>query len=280
MSTQIRIGQLEIACFSDGEARTNVDFAIGLTRDEAEGLVGPTDDGWTFIPVNNFLFRRDDALILLDAGTGSGNQPTLGHLPQNLRNGGVDPADVTHILLTHLHSDHANGLIDAAGQAVYAHAQILLHEAEHAFWTGAAPPDENAKMAASRECNRRNLAAYADRIRIVRDGETWRGCTPVLSAGHTAGHTCWRIETGGEVLLAWGDTVHFAAIQVPRPDIAVTYDRDPAQARQARLAMLELVSHNPMMVAGSHLPAPGIGRIVATSAGYHFEPAPRSGPRC
>lgn len=273
MSTTTRIGQLEIACFSDGEARTSVDFAIGLSRAEAEGLVGPTQDGWIFIPVNNFLFRRDEALIMIDAGTGQGNQPTLGHLPENLRKGGVDPASVTHVLLTHLHSDHANGLIDAAGQAVYPNAQILLHEVEHAFWTNAAPSGESAKLTASRERNQRNLVPYADRIRIVADGETWRGCTPILSAGHTSGHTCWQIDTGGEMLIAWGDTVHFAAIQVPRPDIAVTYDMDGEQARQARRALLERVSRSPIMVAGSHLPAPGIGRIIATSEGYRFRPA-------
>ena len=273
MSTTTRIGQLEIACFSDGEARTSVDFAIGLSRAEAEGLVGPTQDGWIFIPVNNFLFRRDEALIMIDAGTGQGNQPTLGHLPENLRKGGVDPASVTHVLLTHLHSDHANGLIDAAGQAVYPNAQILLHEVEHAFWTNAAPSGESAKLMASRERNQRNLVPYADRIRIVADGETWRGCTPILSAGHTAGHTCWQIDTGGEMLIAWGDTVHFAAIQVPRPDIAVTYDMDGERARQARRALLERVSRSPIMVAGSHLPAPGIGRIIATSEGYRFRPA-------
>ena len=273
MNPTIRIGQLEIACFSDGEARTSVDFAIGLTREEAESLVGPTQDGWIFIPVNNFLFRRDDALVMIDAGTGHGNQPTLGHLPENLRKGGIDPAEVTHVLLTHLHSDHANGLIDAAGQAVYPNAQILLHEVEHAFWNNAAPPGESAKLTSSRERNRRNLAPYADRIRIVRDGEAWRGCTPFLSAGHTAGHTCWQIDTGSEPLIAWGDTVHFAAIQVPRPDIAVTYDMDGERARQARLALLERVSSSPIMVAGSHLPAPGIGRIVASPEGYLFEAA-------
>ena len=273
MNAQFRIGQLDIACFSDGEARTSVDFAIGLNRDEAESLVGPTQDGWTFIPVNNFLFRKGDAVILIDAGTGTGNQPTLGHLPENLRKGGVDPACVTHVLLTHLHSDHANGLIDAAGQAVYPCAQILLHEAEHVFWTGATLSGESAKLAASRERNRRNLAPYADRIRIFRDGETWQGCTPVLSPGHTAGHTCWEIDTGGEMLIAWGDTVHFAAIQVPRPEIAVTYDMDADQARRSRLDMLERASRNRMMVAGSHLPAPGIGSIAWTADGYRFQPA-------
>ena len=55
---------------------------------------------------------------MIDAGAGNTMQPTLGKLPDNLRKAGVEPAAVTHILITHLHPDHANGLVDDNGRRI------------------------------------------------------------------------------------------------------------------------------------------------------------------
>ena len=111
MTRGFRVGDLDIRGFGDGIAKTSLDFVVGMAREQSGVLAGGEPDGSLFIPVNNFLFERDGKIILIDAGTGQLSQPTLGELPANLRAGGVDPAAVTHIVLTHLHSDHANGLV-------------------------------------------------------------------------------------------------------------------------------------------------------------------------
>ena len=59
---------------------------------------------------------------MIDAGAGNTMQPTLGKLPDNLRAAGVEPGAVTHIVMTHLHPDHANGLVDDAGNPHYPQA--------------------------------------------------------------------------------------------------------------------------------------------------------------
>ena len=58
---------------------------LGMERAASEELVGGTNDGSLFIPVNNFLFQRCGATVLIDAGAGKTMQPTLGKLPANLR---------------------------------------------------------------------------------------------------------------------------------------------------------------------------------------------------
>ena len=117
-----RCGDLEVKGFTDGSLKTSLDFVLGMERAASEELVGGTDGGALFIPVNNFLFQRDGATVLIDAGAGNTMQPTLGKLPANLKAAGIDPADVTHIVLTHMHPDHANGLVDEAGKPVYPNA--------------------------------------------------------------------------------------------------------------------------------------------------------------
>ena len=113
---RMQVGDVEVQGLSDGILKTSLDFVIGMERALADRLVGGTKDGSLYIPVNNFLLRRGGNVILIDAGAGNTMQPTLGKLPDNLRAAGVQPAAVTHIVMTHLHPDHANGLVDDSGK--------------------------------------------------------------------------------------------------------------------------------------------------------------------
>jgi hypothetical protein len=88
------VGELDVEGLSDGILKTSIDLVIGMERALADQLVGGTQDGALFIPVNNFLMRRDDKIIMIDAGAGNTMQPTLGKLPDNLRAAAIDPRAV------------------------------------------------------------------------------------------------------------------------------------------------------------------------------------------
>ena len=128
-------------------------------------------------------------------------QPTLGKLPDNLRAGGLSPQDVTHIVLTHLHPDHANGLVDDAGHAVYPNAEIVVLAREHDFWMSDDGAGDSEMVRKTRARNRVNLAPYRERLRLVRDGEEVLGCTrcarrvirPAIPAGalRADARHCW-----------------------------------------------------------------------------------------
>ncbi len=273
MAHVFRVGDVEIRGFSDGLAKTSLDYVMGMSRPDSAALAGGAPDGSLFMPVNNFLFERDGAIVMIDAGTGTASQPTLGKLPDNLRAGGVDPASVTHIVLTHLHSDHANGLVDEAGAAIYPNAELFVHADEHDFWMAPVEESDPAAVKRARARNRINLAPYRERVRRMREGDEILGCAPVLAPGHSPGHTCWRIAAGGESFIAWGDLVHFGEIQISHPDVAVTYDLDPDLARASRLRMLDMIAGEKLAICGAHVSAPGFGYIVRKGRSYAFEPA-------
>jgi glyoxylase-like metal-dependent hydrolase (beta-lactamase superfamily II) len=127
---------------------------------------------------------------------------------------------------------------------------------------------------ARRYCDaaRQALSLYAGRLRRVKDNEGLSGVSAHLAPGHTPGHTCWLVQSGGQSLLAWGDLIHIAHIHLPSPHIAMEYDLDPIDAKQSRLRVLDWVATDNVAVAGAHLPAPGIGAIVRDGNGYAYEP--------
>jgi len=268
----MRIGAVEVQGLSDGILKTSLDLVIGMARAQAEHLVGGTDNGSLYIPVNNFLIRRGGNVILIDAGAGNTMQPTLGKLPDNLRAAGVEPAAVTHIVMTHLHPDHANGLVDDAGKPHYPNAEIVVHQIEADFWMQPDGANDSDRVKGNRARTAINLKPYRDRMRRVRDGEEYLGFTPVLAPGHTPGHTCWLLAASGGGFMALGDIVHLSAIQISHPDTALTYDLDKDLAITSRKRILDMAATERLAIAGAHVNAPGFGHVVRNGASFAFEP--------
>jgi glyoxylase-like metal-dependent hydrolase (beta-lactamase superfamily II) len=69
--------------------------------------------------IASYLIRQGDAVVLIESGPGS----TLPSLEAALANEGLTPRDVTHVLLTHIHLDHAG----AAGWLAKQGADIYVH---------------------------------------------------------------------------------------------------------------------------------------------------------
>jgi glyoxylase-like metal-dependent hydrolase (beta-lactamase superfamily II) len=266
-----KIGDITVTTLSDGVLAAPLDVVLGMDKAESERLAGRKDN--VPISVNAFLLERAGKFALIDTGSSNTMGPTLGKLADNLRAFGVAPNKIETIFLTHLHPDHSNGLVDDAGAAVYPNAEIILHETEAAFWLDRDPSasgdpriSRNIRMVAVA------TAPYRKRMRKVRDGEGMPGVSAMLLPGHTPGHTGWLIQSGKESLLIWGDIVHLAAIQVPRPDTGLVYDVDPGMACATRRRVFDRVAADRLRIGGAHLDFPGFGYIVRDGAGFGFEP--------
>jgi len=195
--------------------------------------------------VNVFLVRSRDCNILIDAGYGPGR----GALSERLAALGIAPGKVDAILLTHIHPDHVNGLLDAEGRAAFPAAKIYVAASEYA---------------SCRPELARCLEPYRDRLIRFSFGQALPGGLIGSAApGHTPGHTLYRL---GNLYFA-GDIVHAAVLQFPHPEYCARYDAMPEKAVRCRHAVLQEASENQAVLFGAHIPFPGAVTVKSDGGG-------------
>jgi glyoxylase-like metal-dependent hydrolase (beta-lactamase superfamily II) len=268
-----KVGDITVTSVSDGVLNTNHDVILGLDPAETARMTGISAGQLIPLDVNCFVFELGGKRVLVDAGSGTELYAGLALLPQNLQALGFPPDTIDTIVLTHCHPDHSNGLINKSGRAVFPNAELILHETEAAFWLDRAElPTDSERVKRNTKATRASTAPYRGRMRRVPDGEALPGLSAVVRGGHTPGHTTWILQSGSERLLFWGDIVHLAAVQVPRPDLGLVFDVDPKAACESRRRVFDFVADQPIVVAGAHLGAPGFGHLVRTGNGFAYRP--------
>ncbi len=154
--------------------------------------------------LNAFLLSGDDgSLTLVDAGTRRAPKAVLAALASL----GRAPADVTHLLLSHAHNDHAGGaraLQEATG------GRVLTHEREAVYLREGRMPTPDPSTRGGRLLARSSGGGFAALTPdgTFEDGDVLPvagGVQVVHTPGHTPGH-CSFLHPASGVLLT-GDAL-------------------------------------------------------------------------
>lgn len=260
------VGDFVVTALQDGTISLGTNSYQGLTRDQMDALIAraflPTAKG---VPtsVNAYLVDTGAHRILVDAGNANCYGWKLGALPANLRSAGYAPGDVDIVVLTHLHGDHVCGLVTADGKRTFPNAAVWAAEEEVQYWQ----KNDGAPFV------RVAMATYGAAFRTFKAGDTIAPGMRIIPAhGHTPGHTAFLFESNGASFLAWGDIVHCHALQFAHPEVSIGSDFDRKAAVATRLALFEQLAKDGTLIAGSHLPFPGIGHIRKERDGFTWVP--------
>ena len=154
--------------------------------------------------LNAFLLQGDDgSLTLVDAGTKGAPKRVLAALAQL----GRRPGDVTHLLLSHAHSDHAGG---AAALVAATGSRVLAHEREAVYVREGRMPRPDPSTLGGRLLARTPVGGFAPVAvdEAFEDGAELPlagGLRVVHTPGHTPGH-CSFLHSRAGVLLT-GDAL-------------------------------------------------------------------------
>jgi glyoxylase-like metal-dependent hydrolase (beta-lactamase superfamily II) len=261
------VGDIEVIGVSDGTF---------LARPRYFGAAVPDDarpdffdrDGAAWLPIGCFVIRVDERVLLVDAGLG----PEIQHLPDGmllvggqlltgLRALGIDPATVTDVICTHLHSDHVGWLFDADANPVFTTATI---------WYGAADWDYYRASDEMARCVRAGFGnTEASRLHALHeDTPITRGVAAILTPGHTPGSLSVEVRSGGDRMLVIGDAIT-CPIQLAEPTWHSFGDVDAALADRTRRRLWDELADGRTIGVGAHFPQLAAGRV---NAGKWTEP--------
>jgi glyoxylase-like metal-dependent hydrolase (beta-lactamase superfamily II) len=214
---KLQIGSFTVAFLTDGLWRNDGGCMFGVVPRELWKHNHPPDDR-NRIRLNltcPLIIRGRDA-ILVDCGIGNRLSDVErkifdhgeGWLPDHLRALGMECGDVTHVVLSHLHFDHAGGIVRRRDsgklESAFPRARILIQRGE--FET------------ATKSTNERLRGAYRHAAEIVEptisqiepiegDVGVVAGVRAIVSGGHTSDHQVVVVEDGGAAFAHTADII-------------------------------------------------------------------------
>jgi glyoxylase-like metal-dependent hydrolase (beta-lactamase superfamily II) len=206
--------------------------------------------------------------LLIDTGCGHIASTFGGRLTQHLKAEGIAPQDIDVVVLTHGDMDHIGGIADAKGEPAFPSARCIMWKAGwdallNTDWTQV--PEESATF------KRNSVKVIERQIEPVEaNTEFTPGLRLIPATGHKPGHAVVSISSAGRLLLHVGDAIGHPTM-VTHPEWSWTFDLDPERATADRQRLIEMAIAQNALVFGSHLPFPGIGRIVRKNDQAHWQ---------
>jgi glyoxylase-like metal-dependent hydrolase (beta-lactamase superfamily II) len=225
--------------------------------------------------INVFLFELGARRVLVDVGAGAMFGPGYdAKLVDALAAADVRPEQITDVLVTHVHADHAGGLVKE-GRPVFTNATVHVGKPDVDFFLNKANAARTGYGAQYFDQAESMLKPYvaAGRVKAFdRDGEVLPGVAAALHPGHTPGTAFYTLTSRGERLVFIGDIVHVGPVQLPEPKITIAFDQDETKARDVRERAFARFASQSTLIAAPHLPFPGVGRLKVQGEGYRWTP--------
>ncbi|OQW57878.1 MAG: MBL fold metallo-hydrolase [Proteobacteria bacterium SG_bin9] len=275
----LKIGDIDVLVISDGVLSLPTKVLVATADPAARQAVidqlmlPPEMLDW---PLNVVVVRSGGKTILIDAGAGvNENLPKAGQLTHRLEAAGIDLADLTDVVLTHMHMDHVGGLlIEGVKEQLRPDLRIHVAAAEVKFWAKpdfslVSMPDGFPEVLESTA--QKFLREYRSYLRTFEDrAEIAPGVVAQRTGGHTPGHCIVRLNSGGERLTFAGDAVFQVGFE--HPEMHNGFEHDPMESARVRAGLLREMAESGEMLLATHLSFPSICHVKIDGDAFRWMP--------
>ena len=275
---RLQIGETTCHILSDGKHRSDGGAFFGVVpRILWERVVQPDARNMIPVDVRCLLIETGDQKILVDTGHGDkfdaklrkryGLPPERDRLVADLARAGFAPEDVTAVLMTHLHADHAGGMTrwrdhveGGPVEPVFPNAAYIVQGREY---DAATHPNE--RTVATYYPDNWQVLTGTGQLRMVMGGHDFGPHVRTeTAAGHTESLQVVWVESEGESLLFLGDAANFA-VHLERLPWVPAFDEMPLLSMEAKkLLRTQILEKNPLLVF-QHDPRVVTGRLVQSA---------------
>jgi glyoxylase-like metal-dependent hydrolase (beta-lactamase superfamily II) len=187
-----------------------------------------------------------------------------------LENAGFLPESVNVVAMSHLHFDHAGGLLRADGEKAFPHATIVAQKAEWEVALG-----DNPRLVASYvQPELKLVEAWGKQGWSDGEKEILPGVSVVPTGGHSTGHQAVIVRgtgDGARTLAFFGDLLMRPWAANPR--WVTAFDDFPLESVVKKGELFAQAVEEDWIVVLSHEAKRPVGRLVRDRDRFRFEPA-------
>lgn len=234
------------------------------------------------VTIQIWVVHAGGNVILIDTGVGNFKNRAAPRMNQLntllmpwLEAAGAAPHQVTHVVHTHLHTDHVGAnTVEQDGKWVpaFPNARYLMPRAEFDYWKAAYDGGDRAVQSGS-FADSVMPVVEAGLVDFIDDGQEVAGCLKAEDvSGHAPGMLSFRLRSKGEEGMFSTDTMH-SPIQVVNPHWNDRYVLDAGKALASRAKVLARAAERGALIMPMHFGAPYCGYVRRQGEGYRFEGA-------
>jgi len=267
---KIQVGEFTVAFLSDGIWRNDGGCMFGVVPRELWQREHPADER-NRIRLNlvcPLILKKDEAMVV---DTGIGNRLSAverkifdhhdGWLLDGLKQLGMEPGDVTHLLLSHLHFDHCGGIVTQRKNGgfgpAFPNARIFVQRGEF----DVAQTVRNERLRAAYRHVAECLKPVADMLELIEgDTDLLPGVTAVVTGGHTEHHQVAVVHSRGECFMHFADIVPTSSHM--RGAWNQAYDLDALRTMEQKARYLARALSEAWWISFAHDPSVCAARVV------------------
>ena len=276
----MQFGEFQLDAISDGTMRLDGGAMFGVVPKVVwERIIKPDEKNRILIGLNCLLVRTGTENILIDTGIGEKwSEPqqaiyAITHPPTirtSLAALGLQPSDITIVINTHLHFDHAGGntCFNAAGELVPTFPQAKYYVQKNEF-AHAQQPHERDRASYLVE-NWQPLVATNQLILIEGEQEIVPGVTVFPVPGHNLDTQLVKVETGTKKAVFFADIIPTTA-HLPFAWV-MGYDLYPVELLAQKKRLIPQAAQEEWLCIFEHDSQMPWGRIIYQDNRYQVVP--------